>query len=123
MLGSNSGWRVPRRHFAHRPPMRLLSALLLLVCAPPLLAQPTPWPTELKRYYLTQCQSGLRAEGMGPTRSGEVCQCMASGLSQTFGLEGFDNMQTAQSNPRGSVNDRAFYRVAHGCLYPTRVGQ
>jgi hypothetical protein len=75
----------------------------------------TPWPPELTKYYTTQCQHGLRMQGDGPTKAGIICGCMAAGLSKEFGMEGFDNMRMARLDPKGSFDDKRFYRVADAC--------
>jgi len=89
----------------------------LLTLSLPTSAQ-TPWPSELTRHYTTQCKLGLVAQGQGQPKASEICECMAVGLSREFGMEGFDNMQTAQPNPRGSFHDRRFYAVASSCYNP-----
>ena len=76
---------------------------------------PTPWPADLTKYYTTQCEHGLRMQGDGPTKARTICGCMASGLSKEFGMEGFDDMQTARLDPKGSFHDRRFHTVADAC--------
>jgi hypothetical protein len=78
----------------------------------------TPWPPELSRHFTTQCRVGLVAQGLGNTKATEICECMAVGLSREFGMEGYEHMQTAQLNARGSFHDRRFHAVASSCYHP-----
>jgi hypothetical protein len=75
----------------------------------------TPWPEGPKEAYIDRCADSMSSQGLAPKTAKSYCSCIASGMSDEFGMEEYDQMMKAQPSRTGSAYDRRLYKVYSAC--------
>ena len=75
----------------------------------------TPWPEPAKQSYVARCSASMAGQGMPAKTSQDFCSCIASGMSNEFGMEEQNQVMAAQPNSSGSAIDRRLYKIFSNC--------
>lgn len=80
----------------------------------------TPFPAGPAQQYVNRCTQSLTSQGAFPAKAESMCACVTGGMSNEFGMEGYERVMNAQPDPNGSADDRALAKIFTSCL--KRIG-
>lgn len=75
----------------------------------------TPWPDGVKQSYIDRCAGSMSSQGLASKAAKSYCSCIASGMSNEFGMEEYNQMMKAEPSPTGSIYDQRLYKVFSAC--------
>jgi hypothetical protein len=80
----------------------------------------TPFPPGPALLYVNRCTQSLTSQRVPSEKAEAMCACVTGGMSNEFGMEGYNRMMNAQPDPHGSADDRLMAKIFAACLI--RVG-
>lgn len=94
--------------------LRATTAVVILLMSLPIVAA-TPWPEGVKQSYIDRCAGSMSSQGLAPKTAKSYCSCIASGMSNDFGMEEYNQMMKAEPSRTGSAYDQRLYKVFSAC--------